>query len=98
MKIEELSKFLEERPYILWQTDEEGNFLFKHEHYDKENEKLKVTPQALAKISVAELERGIVNGRNVDHITRITGYFSKVSGWNKGKRGELTDRARTEIQ
>ena len=28
----------------------------------------------------------------VDHITRVTGYFSRVSGWNKGKKAELVDR------
>ncbi len=30
----------------------------------------------------------------VDGITRITGYFTKVSSWNKGKLGELKDRYR----
>ncbi len=30
----------------------------------------------------------------VEGITRITGYFSKVSGWNKGKLAELRDRHR----
>jgi ribonucleoside-triphosphate reductase len=33
----------------------------------------------------------------VDHITRVTGYFTKVSGWNKGKKGELKDRYRSKI-
>ncbi len=28
----------------------------------------------------------------VDYITRVTGYFSRVSGWNAGKRAELMDR------
>jgi ribonucleoside-triphosphate reductase len=28
----------------------------------------------------------------VDFITRVTGYFSRVSGWNAGKRAELFDR------
>lgn len=32
----------------------------------------------------------------VDGITRITGYFTKVSSWNKGKKGELKDRFRNE--
>ena len=36
-------------------------------------------------------------GRNVEHITRVTGYFSKVSGWNKGKVAELIDRYRTPV-
>lgn len=34
---------------------------------------------------------------NVDHITRVTGYFTKVSGWNKGKKAELKDRYRSRI-
>ena len=32
----------------------------------------------------------------MDGITRITGYFTKVSSWNKGKLGELKDRYRNE--
>lgn len=32
------------------------------------------------------------NSTNVDFITRVTGYFSRVSGWNRGKRQELRDR------
>jgi ribonucleoside-triphosphate reductase (formate) len=31
---------------------------------------------------------------DVDGITRITGYFTKISSWNKGKLGELKDRYR----
>jgi len=34
---------------------------------------------------------------DVDGITRVTGYFSKVSGWNKGKKGELNDRFRSKM-
>jgi anaerobic ribonucleoside-triphosphate reductase len=33
---------------------------------------------------------------DVDGITRITGYFTKISSWNKGKRGELRDRYRND--
>lgn len=28
----------------------------------------------------------------VEHMTRVTGFFSKVEGWNKGKIAELKDR------
>jgi anaerobic ribonucleoside-triphosphate reductase len=35
---------------------------------------------------------------DVDHITRVTGYFSKTSGWNKGKTGELRDRHRARLE
>jgi len=34
---------------------------------------------------------------NIEGITRITGYFSKIPGWNKGKIGELKDRHRVKI-
>jgi ribonucleoside-triphosphate reductase len=33
----------------------------------------------------------------VDGITRITGYFTRTSSWNPGKRGELRDRKRVGI-
>lgn len=48
-------------------------------------------------------------GRNIEHATRVTGYFSKIAtrynskgdknlgGWNKGKLGELEDRVRSEV-
>ncbi|MBD3245233.1 MAG: hypothetical protein GF335_04540 [Candidatus Moranbacteria bacterium] len=29
---------------------------------------------------------------NIDHVTRVTGYFSKDSMWNQGKVAELRDR------
>jgi len=29
---------------------------------------------------------------NVEHMTRVTGFFSKVESWNKGKVAELRDR------
>lgn len=37
----------------------------------------------------------VINGREpviLDGITRIVGYFSKTSNWNKSKIGELADR------
>ncbi len=34
--------------------------------------------------------------RNCEHTTRVTGYFSRVSAWNKGKKQELKDRFRSE--
>jgi ribonucleoside-triphosphate reductase (formate) len=35
---------------------------------------------------------------NIEGITRITGYFSRIPGWNKGKIAELKDRQRTKIE
>jgi len=37
------------------------------------------------------------DSKNIDHITRVTGYFTKVSGWNKGKKAELRDRYRSVL-
>jgi anaerobic ribonucleoside-triphosphate reductase len=34
---------------------------------------------------------------DVDGITRITGYFTKISSWNKGKLGELRERYRNQV-
>jgi hypothetical protein len=36
------------------------------------------------------------HGKNVEQITRVTGFFSKVNSWNKGKRGELKQRHRVD--
>jgi len=46
---------------------------------------------------LAQLLLATHQGRNIEHITRVTGYFSKVSGWNKGKVAELVDRHRTPL-
>jgi anaerobic ribonucleoside-triphosphate reductase len=49
------------------------------------------------------MQRGLVStceicgSENVDGITRVTGYFTRTSSWNAGKRGELRDRARVPI-
>lgn len=29
---------------------------------------------------------------NIERMTRVTGFFSKVEGWNRGKIAELKDR------
>jgi ribonucleoside-triphosphate reductase len=50
------------------------------------------------------IERGLLdscrgcNSGDVDGITRITGYFTKTSSWNAGKRAELRDRVRTAVE
>ncbi len=38
------------------------------------------------------------SSENVYGITRIVGYFSKVTTWNKGKVGELKGRVRTDLK
>jgi hypothetical protein len=97
MTHEELATYLESRPFVLWAEDNQGNFYFRHEQYDSEHDKVKVEPRALKELTPAKLDQILTAGRNVEHITRITGYFSRVAGWNKGKKGELTDRQRVAV-
>lgn len=39
----------------------------------------------------------LCGSEHVDGITRVTGFFSRISGWNIGKRAELRDRAKTAL-
>jgi len=98
MDYKELSSFLEKNLDVEWTQDEEGNIYLRHTVYDKENEKLKIEPKALTDLTPDKLEKLLKGGRNVEHITRVTGYFSRVEGWNRGKRGELMDRYRVEVK
>jgi ribonucleoside-triphosphate reductase len=34
----------------------------------------------------------VCGSKNLVHITRVTGFFSKVEDWNRGKLAELKDR------
>lgn len=38
------------------------------------------------------------NSEHVYGATRIVGYYSKIPGWNKGKKGELKERIRTDLR
>ena len=51
----------------------------------------------MAKKSPEELHEAIHKGLEVEVITRITGYFTRYSSWNKGKQGEFKDRYRVSI-
>lgn len=55
------------------------------------------THEAIAGNPLETIKAACTQGRDVDHVTRVTGYFSKVSGWNKGKTAELRDRHRSRI-
>lgn len=54
--------------------------------------KVHLTNEAIAKNEWTTLNRGIVQGKDVYHMTRIVGYYSKVHNWNSSKLGELADR------
>jgi len=96
----ELDSFLIANENIEYHEDESFSF-FRNKDlpwYDNNpGHSTRITNDMLAKLSPEELLSSINKGLEVEQITRITGYFTKVSQWNKGKRGELKDRMRVEI-
>ena len=52
------------------------------------------TNDVIASMELKDLVTATHHGKNIEQMTRVTGYFSKVGGWNKGKTGELKDRSR----
>ena len=61
------------------------------------NKPVVLTNEDLVTMDLGAIEHKIHDGHNVEHITRVTGYFSKTNGWNKGKVAELIDRHRTPV-
>jgi len=54
--------------------------------------------RAVGEYDLAFLLKRTHHGKNVEQITRVTGYFSKVNSWNKGKKAELKDRYRSNLE
>jgi ribonucleoside-triphosphate reductase len=69
-----------------------------------ENAQIAFSPEFTICNSCGRVSRGLAEkcGRcgssDVDGITRITGYFTRTSSWNGGKRAELRDRVRSSLQ
>ncbi len=67
-----------------------------------QNDQIAFSPEFTACNTCGRTSRGLsktcgypdCNSTDVEGITRITGYFTKISSWNKGKVGELRDRNR----
>jgi len=54
--------------------------------------------RAIQEYDLSFLLKRTHHGKNVEQITRVTGYFSKVNAWNKGKKAELKDRFRSDLE
>jgi ribonucleoside-triphosphate reductase len=69
---------------------------------DTKNDQVAFSPEFSCCKSCFQNNRGLVEkcphcgSEDMAHITRITGYFTRVSSWNKGKIGELRDRWRNQ--
>ncbi|MCG7840774.1 MAG: anaerobic ribonucleoside-triphosphate reductase [Methanomassiliicoccales archaeon] len=68
-----------------------------------ENSQIAFSPEFTSCLSCGKTGRGLkdtcsyCHSPNVEGITRVTGFFSKTSGWNKGKLGELKERTHNNI-
>lgn len=97
MEEDQFVKFLTEHPENYEWAEGEWNgsagIFVKNKQFETETH---FTNDAIEKHDLDLLVAKTHHGKNVDHITRVTGFFSKVSSWNKGKRGELKDRYRSE--
>jgi ribonucleoside-triphosphate reductase len=66
------------------------------------NDQIAFSPEFTNCLGCGQTTRGLkdacphCDSSEVEGITRITGYFTKVSSWNKGKRGELNDRYKNQ--
>lgn len=65
---------------------------------ESEGKQVVVTPEFTTCLDCKKTVKGLkercphCNSDNIEGIARITGYFSRVSRWNRGKIGELRDR------
>ncbi len=70
--------------------------IFKYTH----NDQVAFSPEFTTCETCGKTARGLhencpyCGSDKIEGITRITGYFTKISSWNKGKIGELKDRYR----
>ena len=66
-----------------------------------QNSQIAFSPEFTSCNECSKIARGLQDAcphcgsKNIEGITRITGYFSRITGWNKGKTGELKDRFRS---
>jgi hypothetical protein len=108
MTSKELNTFLDTyKAYIEWQLNDgaedpdEWFMLFRNNrlawYQADEKRATKIMMWKLETMTTSEIIDAVNRGLMVDGITRITGYFTKVSYWNPGKRAELKDRHRVEI-
>ena len=92
MTIEELKKEVS-RTNELELTQQDNMLDLKNEYYETE---IKFDESFLRDKKFTDILKLSHQGRNVEHITRVTGYFSKIENWNKGKKAEFSDRYRTK--
>ncbi len=82
--------------------DSLANFV-KKTMWNTQNTQIAFSPEFTSCLDCGRTMRGLseacpkCSSLNVEGITRVTGFFSKVGSWNKGKTGELNDRFKADI-
>jgi anaerobic ribonucleoside-triphosphate reductase len=101
MNQSELSCFIETNQHIHCRNDDRYTYFRNTSlpfYANNPDSCTRIDNAVVSQLNEAELLQEINRGLEVEHITRITGYYTKVSQWNKGKLGELKDRLRTPIE
>ena len=97
----ELSSFSDKHSNIVWQDNLEGQILFRNEsllwYQNNPQGVTAIDYDTLAVLDEDGLLQAVNGGLEIEQMTRVTGYFSKVGMWNKGKIAELKDRRRMDI-
>lgn len=71
--------------------------------HNTQNAQIAFSPEFTSCLSCGKTVRGLhdacprCQSPDVEGITRVTGFFSKISSWNKGKLGELKERHRSVL-
>jgi anaerobic ribonucleoside-triphosphate reductase len=94
MRLDELKGWLDSQDEWDYQLDDKG-IIIRNERFQTLTH---ATYEAVEANTLEAITASCSQGRDVDHITRVTGYFSRTSGWNKGKAGELKDRHRVRVK
>ncbi len=80
-----------------------ANFV-KKVFFQTQNELIAFSPEFTLCCDCRQTSRGLLSkcsfcgSERVDHMTRVSGFFSLTSRWNKGKTQELKDRCRIKVE
>jgi hypothetical protein len=91
MKVEDFINTCVEHDYAWTEGEHEGKkgYLIGCQRLDTVTH---FTVEAIEANNWPALEKQIIQGKDVHHVSRIVGYFSRIENWNKSKHGELKDR------
>ena len=93
--IEHLKDNSDKFKYLVGEHEGKSGIYIENIEYDF---KLHFTDNFINENSIYEILIHTHGGRNVEQATRVTGFFSKVKGWNKGKTGELKERYKSGLE